>query len=302
MLLRLAVLLSLVSIATFGSEVIKISKDKLSMAVSHNKDSQWRVGEKVCVTSGRGQRICGRVTKVKKAGAICKMKEPLKGVYEGDEVDSGGGNEGIEESGEHPLEKEVDDEGTGRTSDDYSHRRGHTNKLGLGLRGGLSLANVASNSTVETTNRTGIDLGVLIDIPFGQSVFGIEPGLYFVQKGNETTTTAVKLNYLDLRLLFKARLLRGGFTPVFYLGPYLGFLLSEETVTSLGSLDQKDLFKSVDVGLTGGLGIEFKVSQSVALGLSGYYSVGFVSLLSDSSTTDSKNRAIHVLSHLIFHL
>jgi len=40
--------------ATCASEVIKISKDQLSMAVSHNKDSQWLVGEKVCVTSGRG--------------------------------------------------------------------------------------------------------------------------------------------------------------------------------------------------------------------------------------------------------
>jgi Outer membrane protein beta-barrel domain len=302
MILRLAVFLSLVSIATFGSEVIKISKDKLSMAVSHNKDSQWRVGEQVCVTSSRGQRICGRVSKVKKAGAICKMKEPLKGVYEGDEVDSVGGNEGIEESGEHPLEKEVDDEGESRSSNEYGHRVGSTHKLGLGVRGGVSLANVVTNAAVETTNRTGIDLGVLIDIPFGHSVFGLEPSLYFVQKGYETTNYARNLNYLDLRLLFKARVLRGGFTPVFYLGPYLGFLLSAETVTSTGSSDQKYLFKSIDFGLVSGLGFEFKFTPSVALGFSGYYSFAFVNQEEDASTTQSKNRTIHVLSHLIFHI
>jgi len=54
MRLRIAFLLCFLSMATCASEVIKISKDQLSMAVSHNKDSQWLVGEKVCVTSGRG--------------------------------------------------------------------------------------------------------------------------------------------------------------------------------------------------------------------------------------------------------
>jgi hypothetical protein len=285
----------------FAAEVIKISKNKMDMAISHDLGEKWQIGNKICVESKDGNRICGEVVKVKTAGAICKMKAPLEGVAPGDEIVA-------EEEGGLKSDPITDPLDAGSKQDNLEEVQKNEpkkskgkRKLGFGLRGGLSLANFSTDnpSIAETDNRTALDVGVILDVPFGKSLFGFEPGIYYVQKGYQTSNTATGWDYLDLRLLFKARVVKGDFTPVFYLGPYAALLLKSESSSQLGVIDTKDSFNSFDFGIMGGLGIEFKISKGVDLGLSGFYGLGLTGIEKES-TFSPKNKTIHFLLHVIF--
>lgn len=298
---KIFILFFLTAPILFAAEVIKISKNKMDMAISHEFGKEWEVGNTICVESKAGNRVCGEVVKVKKAGAICKMKSPLDGVAPGDEVVA---EEDISIKSE-PITDPLD---AGSKEDDLENIRKNEpkkgkekRKLGFGLRGGLSLANFTTDNPNigDTNNRTALDAGIILDVPFSKSLFGFEPGIYYVQKGYQTSSSATGWDYLDLRLLFKARVIRGDFTPVFYLGPYTALLIKAEFSSGLGVIDTKDSYNLFDFGIIGGLGLEFKVAKGVDLGLSGFYGFGLAGLEKES-TFASKNKTIHFLLHVIF--
>lgn len=305
MKMRMTVLFLMASFFCFGAEVIKISKNKMDMAITHDLGKNWVVGQEICVNPSNGKQICGRVVKVKKAGAICKMNEPLDGVDAGADVFAQEGLGGDDEPIEDPLEsggRLEDPEESPKITKKKRDDRGTS----LGLRGGLALANISFDPSVDTTNRTGFDFGLFFDFPLGKSAFSLEPGLSFVQRGYqlEGSSFLQKANYIDFRLLFKATLVRGPFSPILYAGPYTGLLLSAAYVlsSSADEIDNKDSYQSIDFGVLGGLGGEITLSKKVSLQLVGFYGLGLSNIFNVGTTSTGKNRTLHFLGSLSFQI
>ncbi|MBM4316320.1 MAG: hypothetical protein FJ116_02435 [Deltaproteobacteria bacterium] len=69
-----------------AAQVIKIAKNNKYMAISKEKTTEIKVGQRVCVENKNTEKFCGKVIKLKYGGAIVRMNTPLIGVIVGDKV------------------------------------------------------------------------------------------------------------------------------------------------------------------------------------------------------------------------
>lgn len=148
-----------------------------------------------------------------------------------------------------------------------------------------------ADGMIKPQSRTGFYAGINTSIPLGSGI-SVQPGLYYTQKGYEmvgdfaikgmeflgaNAKARLQNDYIDLPVLIKADL--GGFNV--FGGPQFSYLASSKlrtTASVMGvnllneTMDAKDQFNSWDMGLTGGIGYEFKsgfnVSASYNYGLS----------------------------------
>jgi hypothetical protein len=133
-----------------------------------------------------------------------------------------------------------------------------------------------TNGMISTTGRTGFFAGASANIPL-TSLFSVEPGLYYTQKGYQlkgdldikaidflgvNAKAALNSSYIDIPLLLKAN--TGGLE--IFLGPQLSYLTKAELRTTAGALgfnvvdsklDATDQFSRWDAGVTGGIGYQF---------------------------------------------
>ncbi|RYD80301.1 MAG: PorT family protein [Sphingobacteriales bacterium] len=140
-----------------------------------------------------------------------------------------------------------------------------------------------ADGMISTKNRTGFYAGINASIPLGAGV-SIQPGLHYTQKGYEmvgdfaikgmeflgaNAKAKLQNDYIDIPVLIKADL--GGFQV--FAGPQFSYLASSKlrtTASVLGfsllneTMDAKDQFNSWDMGLTGGIGYQFKQGFSVS--------------------------------------
>jgi Outer membrane protein beta-barrel domain len=138
---------------------------------------------------------------------------------------------------------------------------------------------------VET--RRKLTAGFLIEIGLGPS-FAIQPELDFlttVYTWEPQLLTGVytdTLQYLQVPILFKARLVRGGrAVPAVFAGPCAGILLrARDSYYDLStgltySADIKDLYRDFDLGATVGAGVDIQV-RNLKLLLDVRYYLGLV--------------------------
>lgn len=283
----------------FASQVVKVSKNKMGIAISMDMGSPLEVGQRVCVKNQLGKNYCGQIVKVKSGGAICKMESPVEGVNPGDDVS-------IEESLGSSSDSLSEGLESGPVLQD-KYKKNKKNGMAFGFRGGLVLGRFSQSQQVEDENRKAINVGIFADINSGGGLFSFEPGLAFVQKGLETATYGNRLSYLDLTFLAKIRFSPGDFTPVFAVGPYFSYLLNAKKTTSSSEEDIKDTFKSIDLGALGMLGFEAKVAENTMVGLMGAYGLGLtnisaVSSIIGESESEVRNRTIQILLSLTLQL
>lgn len=134
-----------------------------------------------------------------------------------------------------------------------------------------------ADGMISTKNRTGFYAGINTSIPLGGGI-SVQPGIYYTQKGYEmhgdfavkgmeflgaNAKAQLQNDYIDIPVLIKADL--GGFQV--FGGPQVSYLASSQlkaTASVLGvsllneKMDTKDQFNSWDMGLTGGIGYQFK--------------------------------------------
>ena len=285
----------------FGAQVVKISKNRINMAVSSDSGAPWEVGQKVCVQNKQRQTFCGTVIKVRQEGTICKMTSPLNGVVVGDSVESEGGGslgdsseDGLSES--KPLLK---------ASAKIEVREPQAT-TGFGIKGGLVLTKIASDNSAydSASNRKGLDLGIVLDLPLSSTgSFSLETGLNLLQAGHELPAYSVHADLIELPLILKAKLGGGDVSPIFFAGSYVTYMLSAKYIDSSGETDIKKYYNKVDIGFLGGLGLNFKMGPGTEAGLSGSYAFG-LSNINDQSQTGlievDKIRRLQFLVHLIF--
>lgn len=140
-----------------------------------------------------------------------------------------------------------------------------------------------ADGMISTKNRTGFYAGINTSIPLGGGV-SVQPSLYYTQKGYEmhgdfaikgmeflgaNAKAQLQNDYIDIPVLIKADL--GGFQV--FGGPQISYLASSKlkmNASMLGvslfneTVDSKDQFNSWDMGLTGGIGYQFKSGFNVS--------------------------------------
>ncbi len=137
--------------------------------------------------------------------------------------------------------------------------------LGLSLYGG-DLANQRFN--------TGL-LGGLHITYSTQPTFGVTLKALYHQRGSKQEINNVvnkqALDYLEFPLIARYFLTPGGkFRPNIFVGPTAGFLLGVRNKTGDGdytnvSAEQRDTFRSFELGLTAGIGLNYLIAKETRL-------------------------------------
>ncbi len=191
-------------------------------------------------------------------------------------------------------------------------------QIRVGLQTGLNLGsltlpdNLASNATRK--NLTGFTIGGVGELALTNSIYlQIEPR--YIQKGfkseiTDATGTAKgteTINYFELPILIKVEF-GGSYLRSFVLaGPNIGFLLSasEEVIDFSGQsfpvLDTKSNYKSYDVALDFGAGVEYRITSTLSLFSSGRYSLGLVNVY-DVPGYSGETRGIQIYIGALFSL
>jgi OmpA-OmpF porin, OOP family len=199
---------------------------------------------------------------------------------------------------------------------------GHA-QVRLGLLGGIHSSSILESNSLHgwdsttkkyQSSRSGIQLGVILDVPLGNKGFYFQPAILYTTKGrqyqknNDSTTSAntdtvyskqnLNLGYVDipLNLTWKLRLSKDGLhNNSFFIsaGPYLGFFyqgnlirqrltlsdpkyLSETDRLSVGK--GPDTYKLIDIGVNGRAGFEFGkvlISTYYSQGLTNFYNAPY---------------------------
>lgn len=287
-----------------AAEVVKVLKNKVNIVIGDDIGHSWEVGEKICVQTKKGQNYCGEISKVMPRGALCKMRSPAVGIAPGDEVSLEVSSESLDSA----LDAEKSDLGDGKLdpmreespSEQEQKKIRKKRKFAFGFEGGLVLSNVSSSPSTDTKGRKAVRFGLIFDVPLGRGLASMEPGLAFVQKGYETQTVAYGFNYFEIPLLLKIRMIAGRSTPVIFLGPYSSFLISAKTNSIAGEQNVKEFYKTVDFGVTGGMGYEFRVAPKMDFGFRVVYSQSLADIKQIASSEKLKHRGIQTLLYVAF--
>lgn len=81
-----ALLIWIPSADAASSQVMKIGKNSMSLAISHASSKPWKVRDRVCVIQVRSAIGCGVVTKTATKGAIVKLDNATHDIIAGDRV------------------------------------------------------------------------------------------------------------------------------------------------------------------------------------------------------------------------
>jgi hypothetical protein len=172
---------------------------------------------------------------------------------------------------------------------------------GKGFKLGLNLAKSTGSDATGAKTRVGGIFGGFMTYSIND-LFAIQPELFFSAKGSKRDVTggtaSVKLNYLEIPVLFRVQLAGGTkFKPNFYAGPEIGFLLTAKYSPASGSdMDVKNDYKSTDFGLIGGVGAEYPIGSGKLL-IDIRYDAGLSKVVKLTSVPDQiKNSAITFLA------
>ncbi len=129
--------------------------------------------------------------------------------------------------------------------------------------------------------------GVVAGVQLTYSIvntFGITAKALLAQKGAQTTTTSgitskQTLNYLEIPVLGRFFLSKEGkFRPNLFIGPSFGFLMGATNKTGSNEAvkipDYKSSFNTFDLGLTGGLGLNYEIANETRILLDARYTYG----------------------------
>lgn len=177
----------------------------------------------------------------------------------------------------------------------------------LGFEAGLNIANVSVSTNVSTNSRTGMIFGGVADVGFTRQI-GLVTGVRFVMKGYSvsqgTTSSTIKLNYLEFPAFLKVKFPLTEIKPYLIGGPTLGINLSSTAETISGTQTQtSDLSantESIDFGLFFGAGMDFSVTPKMDLCFQGGYAFGMSNIAKGITTVTIKTNGIQLTGGVKF--
>lgn len=167
-----------------------------------------------------------------------------------------------------------------------------------GFHTGMSFANAAVTAPGTTGSLAGLSAGVLLENTPEWGFIHLQPEINFTQAGSQNKALGslqdVRLNYLELPFLTKARFGFGNVAPFVLAGPKVGFLVG----ASSGNRDVRDRFHALSLGLELGGGVAFAVSPDTDFTLDARYSLGVTD--ADASPETWKAQTITVMAGMLF--
>ena len=184
----------------------------------------------------------------------------------------------------------------------------YSQSTGMGIEGGINLANISTTPVFKTTSKTGFTVGGFADIGVS-NVVSIKPGARFIMKGfsfqNQFGTNYTEsYSYIEVPLMIKAKIPLNQVKPYFEAGPTVSIQLSatgESTVN--GQVQTQDFsasYNAIDFGLYFGSGIEFRVAPGMDLFTGFGYSLGLTNI--SKGTVSIKNNGFQMNSGIKFGL
>lgn len=186
-----------------------------------------------------------------------------------------------------------------------------TAQMSVGVGGGIVAATFSGSDAedfggtgVSKGSRVGMNAGAWLNIPVASS-FAIVPGGFFAQKGVKYTESGssitLKANYIEIPLFASVTLTGEGSSVGFniFAGPTFAFesgcnIEGEESgVSASVSCDDAgaDERQKFDIGLAGGAGASFPISERLSILVSGGYDLGLRKLDTSDPPDDIKNSA-----------
>ncbi len=178
-----------------------------------------------------------------------------------------------------------------------------------GFKFGLNMANVSgsdadilvdeisslSGGNASKSQLVGFAFGGFMTYNFSPTV-AFQPEFLYSMKGFTLSLEGVdvdfKIDYFEVPLLFKFTFGSSTTKPCLFAGPAVGVLVSAKLKAAGLSVDAKELWKSTDLGIVFGGGIDFPMGSGV-MTLDGRYTMG-MSKIPDSGpvSIDMKNTNI----------
>jgi len=172
----------------------------------------------------------------------------------------------------------------------------------LGFHAGANIANLGGD-VEDLDARTGLNLGASVLFPLGESL-GLYIGPSYSQKGASESVDGVeltiKLDYLEVPVLLRYAFPTTGRVGVhFYGGAAVGIEAKCELEGSDGSAtatvdcgDADFETKTFDLGLVGGVGLGFGLTERVDLVVDLLYNLGLTSLDDSVDPSSVKHRVV----------
>src|SRR5436190_15199727 len=145
---------------------------------------------------------------------------------------------------------------------------------------GLNMATVSGSDAEDNEMLSGFHAGLLVDLKAGTN-FVFETGLSYSQKGvqyKQDNELKYKSAYLVIPFMPKY-IANSGFN--FFMGPYVGFLLSSKVTYGSDEADVMDATHTFAAGMKFGVGYQL----ASGFGISANYEYGVTNVLKDIGTT-----------------
>lgn len=169
--------------------------------------------------------------------------------------------------------------------------------VNVGVKGGLNIYNINNSNGQKYDNLLGFNLGLVGHIHLAKQL-ALQPELVYSAQGAKFSDggveTKIQLGYINVPLLLQY-MFDNGFR--LQAGPQVGFLVNAKIKKPNSTIDVKDRFKKVDVGLGAGIGY---VNPSTNFGIDARYNLG-LSNINDNSSVKSTNRGFQVGVFYLFH-
>jgi len=171
--------------------------------------------------------------------------------------------------------------------------KGHIN---IGIKGGVNFYNIHNDNAATYDPKIGFNLGLLGHIHVAKH-FALQPEIQYSAQGakytNDFGDNKINLNYINVPVLLQY-MWDNGFR--LQAGPQAGILVSAKSKNNDNTVDIKNNFKPLDLGLSFGASY---IHPSTGVGIDARYNLG-LSNINESSDVKSTNRGLQVSLFYIF--
>lgn len=162
--------------------------------------------------------------------------------------------------------------------------------VNIGIKGGLNITNLNDDNGTTYDSKIGFNVGLLGHIHLAPQL-ALQPELLYSLQGAKYTVsnveTNINLGYLNIPLNVQY-MFDNGFR--LQAGPQIGLLMNAKSETNNVKTDIKDNLKTVDFGVTAGLGY---VHPASGFGVDARYNLGLTDI-SESDASKLTNRGFQI--------
>lgn len=184
-------------------------------------------------------------------------------------------------------------------------------QVSFGIKGGVNVAEhsfVDQGVTIDRDAINGFTLGAVLEVGLGGNIF-LQPEALFIQKGSELDLPSlgekINLNYLDIPILLKLKLINSNLFNINLLGgPSFGLALNGEETIGSETIDINfggdNGLKRFDLGIHAGGGVGVNLGS---IGVFGDVRYLFgISDISGDNNREIKNQGLNISVGLMFRL